>query len=100
MRTAARRSGAWHEAKRAAETGRDDPRALGWAANSIARFEGNLEEGWPYRHRAHDADDPPARAFSLQLIVEIPHQIVMTKADLERQPIGRAPTWRVRYRDM
>jgi tetratricopeptide (TPR) repeat protein len=39
-------------AKRAAETGRDDPRALGWAANGIARFGGNLEEALVHIERA------------------------------------------------
>jgi len=32
-----------HAAKLAAETGRDDPRALGWAANGIARFGGHID---------------------------------------------------------
>jgi len=40
------------EAKRAAESGRDDPRALGWAANGIARFGGNMEEALVHIERA------------------------------------------------
>ena len=39
-------------AKLAAETGRDDPRALGWAANGIARFGGNIEEALAHIERA------------------------------------------------
>jgi TolB-like protein len=39
-------------AKLAAETGRDDPRALGWAANGIARFGGNLREALVHIERA------------------------------------------------
>jgi TolB-like protein len=39
-------------ATRAASTGRDDPRALGWAANGIARFGGNLEEALAHIERA------------------------------------------------
>ena len=39
-------------AKLAAETGRDDPRALGLAANGIARFGGNIEEALVHIERA------------------------------------------------
>jgi TolB-like protein/Tfp pilus assembly protein PilF len=39
-------------AKLAARTGRDDPRALGWAANGIARFGGSLEEAVAHIERA------------------------------------------------
>ena len=36
----------------AAKTGRDDPRALGWAANGMARFGGNLQEAVVHIDRA------------------------------------------------
>jgi tetratricopeptide (TPR) repeat protein len=39
-------------AKLAVETGRDDPRALAWAANSIARCGGNKEEALAHIERA------------------------------------------------
>jgi TolB-like protein len=39
-------------ARLAAETGRDDPRALGWAANGIARFGGKIEEALAHIERA------------------------------------------------
>jgi adenylate cyclase len=39
-------------AKLAAETGRDDPRSLGWAANGIARFGGDIEEALVHIERA------------------------------------------------
>jgi adenylate cyclase len=41
-----------HAAKLAAETGRDDPRALGWAANGIARFGGHIGEAITHIERA------------------------------------------------
>lgn len=39
-------------ARLAAKTGRDDPRALAWAANGFARFGGNLQEALVHIERA------------------------------------------------
>lgn len=60
------RKRALEAAKLAVETGRDDPRALAWAANSIARCGGNKDEALVHIERALalNADSTHVRRMS------------------------------------